>query len=93
MIYKIGKKKYKTWDEYDEALRNIPEEDLGEEVKFKMFTNCEECGKLIKGKKYHRTIKQKIRGKLYFAFVVFCQKCHGKLYHIKSKNGGKKLST
>lgn len=89
MVYKIGNKRYKTWDEYDDALRNLADDPKDwKDVKFTY--GCNKCKKNIKGRPYGRDRKLK-NGTI--AFELYCKKCFGKYYHITLETNGRKKSS
>ena len=87
VVYRMGKKKFRTWDEMDEALRNLPEEGYGKEVKFNF--QCIKCKRVV-GKDWQ--LRNKIRKDGAVELEGYCKKCIGKYFHITIKNGRNKLS-
>ena len=57
--YKIGKKIYKNWDDYEEAIREYADEHIDELEDVKFEFGCSECDKLIKGKKRSKSFPWK----------------------------------
>lgn len=77
--YSIGKKVYKTWDEYNEALRKYVDEHLDEFEAVKFEMGCHNCDKIIKRRPKTRRVGS--------ATILYCNRCFKKLFHLSIKNG------
>lgn len=69
---------FKTWDEYDDFLRNMPEDDW-EEVNEKLEFVCTNCRKKIP-----RNVKSRDKkiGRDITKTSMYCQKCFRKKFHL-----------
>ena len=82
MSYKLGKKRFKTWEEMDEYTRS-PEFEIevkkAKEVKFDWV--CVKCKKVISGRPHTVDIPSKKDKRKSMGFGFYCKKCFRKYFH------------